>query len=215
MTEYIKAKDGPKNSVIYTDSYGDFWIASGGCRAWRNQNPGNLVPCDVTKRNGAIGKAGGFAVFPSYNKGHLALIDSLKNVHCEKNLSQLMHKFAPKYQNNTKRYIAFLKRKTGVKNSKKIKDFTPEEFKKLWSAIEQMEGRNQGKIEKIPKNKIRDKKEDKHRIIIMYKIDNYDWVSKKKAITIAERGDVDAIIVISKLGNKFLRRIKRNLRDFS
>ena len=60
MPKYIKAEPGPRRTVIYTDSDGKKWEFSGGSRPWRNQNPGNLVPGNVSKRNGAIGKAGGF-----------------------------------------------------------------------------------------------------------------------------------------------------------
>jgi hypothetical protein len=69
MAKYIKAEAGPGNSVIYTDTSGKQWQFEGGNRPWRNQNPGNLVPGKVSKRNGAIGKAGGFAVFPDYETG--------------------------------------------------------------------------------------------------------------------------------------------------
>lgn len=80
MPKYVKAEQGPGKSVIYTDSDGKQWKFEGGTRPWRNQNPGNLVPGKITKRNGAIGSAGGIAVFPDYYAGHKALLDSLKNV---------------------------------------------------------------------------------------------------------------------------------------
>lgn len=84
MPKYVSTKAGPHRSVIYTDSLGKQWQFLGGNRPWRNQNPGNLVPGKVSKRNGAIGKADKFAVFPDYEAGHAALLDSLKNEHAEK-----------------------------------------------------------------------------------------------------------------------------------
>jgi hypothetical protein len=48
--------------------------------------------------------------------------------------------YAPKHENNTSRYLKFPKDKTGVKDGRKIKDFAPEEFEKLWRAIETYEG---------------------------------------------------------------------------
>ncbi len=57
--KFIKATPGSNNSVIYEAEDGRTVYFLKGDRAWRNNNPGNLVPGDVSKRNGAIGKAGG------------------------------------------------------------------------------------------------------------------------------------------------------------
>src|ERR1700722_4604191 len=115
MPIYIKARQGPKNSVIYTDSDGNEWIFENGNRPWRNQNPGDLVPGKVSKRNGAIGSAGGFAVFPDYQTGHAALLDSLINEHGHKDIRSLMKVYAPPKDNKTERYIRFVQKRTGVK----------------------------------------------------------------------------------------------------
>ena len=98
MTDSIfgKALPGPGNSVIYEGADGKKYKYSGGDRAWRNNNPGNLVPGIVSKRNGVIGKAGGFAVFPSYESGHAALLDSLKSMHGNKNLKEMIGVYARK-----------------------------------------------------------------------------------------------------------------------
>jgi hypothetical protein len=101
VAKYVKAKAGPKNSVIYTDADGKEWIFEGGNRPWRNQNPGDLVPGNVSKRNGAIGSAGGFAVFPNYDSGHAALLDSLKTTHGGQDIRGLMESFAPPDENDT------------------------------------------------------------------------------------------------------------------
>lgn len=42
MTRYIKVIDGPGTSVTYIEENGYHVIYSGGSRAWRNNNPGNL-----------------------------------------------------------------------------------------------------------------------------------------------------------------------------
>lgn len=85
--KYIKAVTGVKGTVIYETTDGEKFIHAGGSRAWRNNNPGNLVRGKVSKRNGEIGLAAGFAVFPDYDHGQRALADSLKNVHGQKNLA--------------------------------------------------------------------------------------------------------------------------------
>ena len=209
MAKYVKAETGPGNSVIYTDSNGSQWKFDGGSRPWRNQNPGNLVVGNVSKRNGAIGKAGGFAVFPDYDTGHAALLDSLKNVHGDKDIPALMNVYAPPKENQTKKYILFIRKKTGVNGSKKIQDFSLNEFEKLWKAIEKMEGWGEDKVGSItkyqPPAKIIKIKKDKKGIIYSYEIEGYGWVSKSKGIQLAQKGEIDAVIAVSPNGNQFLR----------
>lgn len=41
MPRYIKAEQGLKHSVIYTDESGRYFRFSGGNWIWRNNNPGN------------------------------------------------------------------------------------------------------------------------------------------------------------------------------
>jgi hypothetical protein len=209
MAKYIKAKSGPGKSVIYTDDSGKQWQFTGGSRPWRNQNPGNLVVGKVSKRNDAIGKAGGFAIFPDYATGHAALLDSLKNEHGNQDIPSLMEDYAPHSQNNTKAYISFIRKKTGVKGNKKVRDFSKEEFEKLWKAIEQMEGwgkKHEGKItEYIPKAEITAIKKDKKGTITAYRIEGYGWVSKDEGIQLTLQGKVNAVVATSPRGNAFLR----------
>lgn len=207
MPKYITAQPGPKTSVIYTDSKGNQWQFEGGTRPWRNQNPGNLVPGKISQRNGAIGKAGGFAVFPSYESGHAALLDSLKNTYGNKNIDSLMEAYAPEKENKTNKYINFVRTKTGIKNNKKIKDFSDLEFEKLWRAIEKMEGwGKEGTIKKyLPKAEITAVKKNKKGTITSYQIEAFGWVSKTTAIALTLDGKVNAVVATSPRGNKFLR----------
>lgn len=206
MPKFINAIEGPKNTVIYTDSSGALWEYRGGDRNWRNNNPGNVVPGEVSKRNGAIGKAAGFSAFPTYEEGHKALLDSLLNVHGNKDIPKLMEKFAPPFQNNTKRYISFIRKETGVKDNKKIKDFTKEEFEKLWRSIEKMEGSRPGKISPIQiKKNITSVKKDKHGLIVQYYVQEIGWLNKNQAISMVKKGIIDAVIATSSKGNKFLK----------
>jgi hypothetical protein len=207
MPKYVSAKDGPQRSVIYTDSDGRQWRFEGGSRPWRNQNPGNLVPGAVSKRNGAIGKADRFAVFPDYKTGHEALLDSLINIHGGKGIPDLMKVYAPPNENETKKYITFIRKKTGIKGSKKIRDFSASEFEKLWRAIEQMEGwGKEGRIiECTPKKQITGVRKDKKGTIQSYRIEEYGWVSKAEGIRLASAGEVDAVVATSPRGNLFLR----------
>ncbi len=93
---FVRAEEGPSNSVIYYDEDGNktirHWkkredepVGQASTRSWRNNNPGNLVIGDFTRRNGAIGLAGSvpgtkskFAVFPDYATGRKAQAKRLK-----------------------------------------------------------------------------------------------------------------------------------------
>jgi hypothetical protein len=209
MAKYTKAEQGPANSVIYTDANGKKWKFEGGTRPWRNQNPGNLVPGNVSKRNGAIGIAGGFAIFPHYETGHRALLDSLRNVHGTKNIPSLMEVYAPRKENPTDKYIAFIQKRTRVFNNKKIQDFSTQEFEKLWQAIEKMEGWGKDKegtiTEHVPKRPVTGVKKNKRGTIKSYQIEGYGWVSKSEGIALAQKGLVDAVVATSPKGNLFLR----------
>jgi hypothetical protein len=209
MARYIKAEEGAGRSVIYTDDTGKQWKFEAGSRPWRNQNPGNLVPGNVSKRNGAIGVAGGFAVFPDYETGHGALLDSLKTVHGNKDIPSLMKVYAPPAENQTTKYIAFIRQKTGIRGNKKVRDFSPAEFEKLWQAVEKMEGWGKDKEglvnEHAAKKPVTGIRKNKKGTIKAYQIESYGWVSKAEGIALTRKGFVDAVVATSPKGNRFLR----------
>lgn len=202
---FIKAEQGPGSSVIYFDDKGKKWIVEGGTRTWRNQNPGNLVIGKVSLRNNPIGRAGGFAVFPDYQTGHKALIDLLLNEFGTWNLVKLMRRYAPPKENNTKKYIAFIKKKTGVGELILIKDYSKDGFQKLWKAIEQMEGGRKGTIKEYSnKGRITKVVKNKKGKITKYLVDGFGWLSKQDAIRLADLKKIDAVVV-TRNGTSFLR----------
>jgi len=202
---FIKAEQGPGSSVIYYDDKGKKWIAEKGSRAWRNSNPGNMVKGKVSLRNNLIGTAGGFAVFPDYQTGHKALIDLLLNEFGTWDLTKLMQKYAPPKTNNTKKYVAFIKKKTGVSETILIKDYPNDAFQKLWQAIEKMEGWKQGTIKEYStKGKVTKVLKNKKGNIVKYLVDGFGWLNKKEAVQLASEKKIDAVVVIRK-GTTFLR----------
>ena len=213
--KFIKATPGPNSSVIYETEDGRKFCYSKGNWTWRNNNPGNLVVGKVSKRNGAIGKAGGFAVFPDYESGHKAHLDCLRTTYNNSDLEDLIQAYAPDEDgNDTSNYLGFLQKKTGIKDDKKVKDFTKDEFEKLWKAIEQMEGQLEGKIkecteskkeEKLKKKKITGVRKNKKGTIIEYLIEVIGWVSKAAGIELTHQGKVDAVIAHSRNGAPYLR----------
>lgn len=76
---FIKAKEAAKKEVTYLDQDGESVNYVGGNRTWRNQNPGNIGSGSWATRHGAIGKSGGFAVFPNYEIGRNAIFELLSS----------------------------------------------------------------------------------------------------------------------------------------
>ncbi len=102
MTVYVKAERGLDHSIIYTDSTGGYSRFSGGSWAWRNHNPGNLVPGEVSARHNQIGSSGKFAIFPDYENGHLALLDCLQTTYKNATIDDLVEAYAPAKDGNNK-----------------------------------------------------------------------------------------------------------------
>jgi hypothetical protein len=212
--KFIKATPGPKHSVIYETEDGRKFSYSKGNWTWRNNNPGNLVVGKVSKRNGAIGKAGGFAVFPDYETGHKTHLDCLRTTYRNHRLEDMIKGYAPPKENKTEIYLEFLRKKTGVKDDTKVKDFTDEAFEKLWQAIEQMEGLKKGTVkecteskkeEKAEKKKITGVQRNKKKTITFYRIETLGWVSKAEGIRLTLQGKVDAVVAHSRSGSPYLR----------
>lgn len=200
---FIKAEKGLNHSVIYTDDSGKRFKYSGGSRAWRNNNPGNLRPGTISKRNNQIGVSDRFAIFPDYETGHIALIDLLKTKYINSSIDKTVEKFAPSKENNTENYKTFVHEQTGIFDDRKVKDFTDAEFEKFWQAIEQIEGYKIGIITEI--YQITHVRKDKHGIIESYHVEPMGWVKKAECILLAEQGTLDVVVCRSRLGHTYLR----------
>jgi|GEM_PF-581096 len=147
--KYVSARDGEKNSVIYVAEDGSEYLHSGGTRAWRNNNPGNLSKAQ--KSGLAIGVGGPFAVFPDHDTGKAALKFVLLSVYKEKRLDKVFEKYAPSTDNNDpEHYTKLVKKFTGLASDRTIGDLTPAELDKFMGAIERVEGWQAGKVEPIP-----------------------------------------------------------------
>ena len=205
MSRFIKAEQGLYHSVIYTDTEGRQFRFSKGTWTWRNHNPGNArvgSVQSVVRHHRLIGVAGGFAVFPDYDTGYQVLIDLLTITYKNFTIDRLVVKYAPPKENNTARYAAFLKKKTGVYDDKKIKAFTPEEFKRLCKAIIAMEGYRKGTVTEVYGITAVKKNQTG---IYAYCIANIGWVSKKECVKLAKQGKVEAVVCTSPLGHVYLR----------
>src|SRR5258708_2382235 len=155
---FVRAEEGPSNygpnesyTVHYFDEKGNMTIPSGGSKAWRNNNPGNMVcpPNGFAIRHGAIGRAAKMAVFPDESTGRKALSDLLKSANFSNmKISEMPEKYD---YDNAKEYRRMLLSISKLDPNKRIKDLIPMEFDKLREAVERIEGWKPGKEDFIEK----------------------------------------------------------------
>jgi len=204
MSKFIKAIQGLHHSVIYTDSDGRHFRRSDGTWPWRNNNPGDLCPGEISKRHNQLGVAGGFAVFPDYETGHEALLDCLKTKHGNQSIDQLIDQYAPLKENpHNPEYKKDVHEQTGVMDDTKIEDFTSEQFESLWQTIEKWEDWKEGTIVEV--FKISCTQNDKKGSISTYCVANNEWVTKEECENLIKQGKIEAEICHSKTGNIYLR----------
>ena len=180
----------------------------GGNRTWRNQNPGNLGAGAWSNRRGAIGKAGGFAVFPNYEVGRNAIFEWWKTPgHRVLSILDALKVYAPSNENDVVWYRQVVRQSSKLDLTQKAKDLNPAELKRLVDAIEKAEGKfKSGKVIKdIKKKKITGIKKNKKGLIVQYRIEGIGWISKAKAISLALQEAIDAVVAKSRAGHTYLR----------
>jgi len=134
-------------SVVYVYRDGRRVVRHGGTRAWRNNNPGNLRYYEFAKRNGAIGQAGNFAVFPDEETGMQALYgllqtDSYKNL----TIANALKRYD---RSNWMSYTRKLTKLTGLSANTKLCNLSPNQLVTFAQTIRQLEGWVEGREHKI------------------------------------------------------------------
>lgn len=209
---FISAKEGPPNAgsktytVYYFDEKGNMTIRSSGTKAWRNNNPGNMkYKGGFAVRHGAIGSAGGMAVFSSKEIGRKALIDLLKSPNYNNfKVTDLPEKYD---KDNAQEYRRMLLSIYKFDSNKRIKDLISKEFDQLREAIERIEGWEVGQEDFIEKWYISGVHK-KHGVIIEYLVDKKgrsSWIAKEEALQLALDCKLHATIVHLKNGTMYLR----------
>jgi len=128
-------------SVIVIMSNGDEIHRRGGTRAWRNNNPGNIVYGQFARENGAIGKGGRFAVFPDEETGRMAVANLLRSPRYNNlTISAAINRYAPPHENNTTRYKRQLSEITGLSIHTKLRDLSDKQIMAVVDAITEIEG---------------------------------------------------------------------------
>lgn len=133
--------------VVYTTAGGRRVRRTGGTRAWRNLNPGNIRYSEFSRNAGAIGQAGGFAVFPDEETGTRA-ISSLLRGQSYNNLTiaRAITRYAPPSENNTAAYHRRIQQITGLNINRRISDLSDGELAHVVDAIRAIEGWEAGRI---------------------------------------------------------------------
>jgi len=215
---FVKAQAGPPNAgdpeemftVQYFDEKGNMTIRSGGKRAWRCNNPGNLRKSKYSmgKDRHSIGVAGAgedfYAVYPDYETGHDALVVMLRG----SQYSPLSLRAAMKrYDKQNPNYINQIVSITDFDPERTIKSLNDKEFEIFWKAIEHIEKWEVGREDFIEKWYISGVHK-KHGIITEYLVQRGTtkiWLSKEESIKLSKENRLHATLVHRKKGSIFLR----------
>ncbi|MFZ4587155.1 MAG: hypothetical protein ACOYMJ_05085 [Candidatus Methylopumilus universalis] len=185
-------------------------IRSGGTRAWRCNNRGNLKKSDYSTgpNRRSIGIAGDgkdtYAVYPDYKTGHEALIVMLSG----SRYSPLSLRAAMRrYDSKKVSYIDEIVKITKFDPERLISSLNDDEFEEFWMAIEYIENWTVGSEDFIEKWVITGVHKN-HGVITEYLVKNNScehWISKHEAIAMANTGQLHAIFVHMNNRNGYLR----------
>jgi RHS repeat-associated protein len=113
-----------------------------GTPSWRNNNPGNLEMTPLSKKNGAIGRAGKggrWAVFPNYETGREAKIKLIESTYKNHTIATMMYKYAPPSENNTEKYIKVICDGLNTDRNRQISTLSENEVQNMASIMQQHE----------------------------------------------------------------------------
>lgn len=145
MTTFVRAVyHADVRTVEYTAENGDRLLRSGGTLAWRLNNPGNLRPGRLYE--GVIGTAdtpnGRFAIFASPDEGRTEKRKLLRRGYDHLSLRDAIFKYAPPNENDTEKYLAFVRRRTSLGDNTLLSTMSDAQLGDIMAAMEQMEGYN-------------------------------------------------------------------------
>ncbi len=131
--------EGSRTIIAYDDGSQQVRIAD--TRAWRNNNPGNLRQTGFSQRQGSLGAAGGFAVFPDSRAGADALVQLLNtDTYQGLTVNQAIDRFAPAFENNTAGYQSVVRNGLGVSGNVAMSSLTSAQIQDLAWVIAGVEG---------------------------------------------------------------------------
>ncbi|MBF9232322.1 hypothetical protein [Microvirga alba] len=143
---YTFASHGQGLSRVYISANGQVDIFTGGSRAGRNFNPGNLVDGDFARKHGAIGRdKDGFAIFANYEVGRNAMEALLQTQKYQaRTIDEVIAAYAPSHENNTALYQKIVRDALGVSGSEKLSNLSNDQLEVLADTIQKVEGYKEG-----------------------------------------------------------------------
>jgi hypothetical protein len=144
----VKGYGRSQNVTVIEYDDGCKEVRTGGMRAWRNHNPGNIA-FDPNKPSylGGIGHNGRFIVFPDTPLGNAAMIDLLKRQRYQAlTLEGMIYKYAPPIENDSAAYTKFVSNKTHIPKNQVMSSLSPEQLENVAQAMRQYEGNKAGEI---------------------------------------------------------------------
>ncbi len=136
----------PTNKVVhYKRADGSIVRKSGGSRAWRNNNPGNIISSTFSSANGAIGTDGTMAIFPNKKVGRKAIKTLLRGPsYRDLTIEEAIFRYAPPSENNSDSYVDFVAQTSGFAKSTVLSSLLIADLRKVIGAIGKMEGWEEG-----------------------------------------------------------------------
>jgi len=123
-------------------------VRSGGTRAWRNNNPGNIEAGQFTRAHGAIGSDGRFAVFPDEATGMAAIVALLRtDRYIHLTVADAITRYAPPNENDTTAYVAALAKRTGIAPTTMLDTLDDAGLRQVALAIRHIEGWHAGTVQ--------------------------------------------------------------------
>ena len=149
---YVSAFPGIGITRMYVGNDGNIYELSGGSRAWRNNNPGNLEYGKFARNNGAIGTDGRFAIFPDTATGFKAMASLLAtNSYQKLTIEGAINRYAPPNENNVENYLKSIERQTGLLRSTPMNNLSKDYLLNLAKAMAKHEGNMSGKKRMVPR----------------------------------------------------------------
>lgn len=143
---YVSAFPGIATNRMYVGNDGNIYELSGGSRAWRNNNPGNLEDGKFARNHGAIGTDGRFAIFPDTATGFNAMASLLAtNSYQKLTIEGAINRYAPPNENNVENYLKSIERQTGFLRSTPMNNLSKDNLLNLAKAMAKHEGNMSGK----------------------------------------------------------------------
>lgn len=191
-------------AVLYTADDGTRVLRRGGTRTWRNNNPGNIRSSRFTRHQGAIGAAGGFAVFPSAATGQAAVVALLQTPkYSPLSIADAIARYAPPVENDTQGYQRLIRRLTGLDIERRLSDLNPRELELVVSALQTIEGFSMG-TEQVVKQVVSTVSVD-GRLTAFYVRGQPNPLTLAEAVAQATAGELDAVVVRNSAGKIHLR----------